>query len=194
MEAVRHHITKRQARLGEHPFFDGLERDGSPERVLALTPALAFWARALRDVLQANAERGGPAEDDERRYFEDVERLMGSRLPPSLVASDAHPLTREASYQLLYEVLASKTDGLRIVLLTSVEATRELFHQRVGPLAASLGEEERFHIFEQYHGDDRPELHAGSLTPDDEQEALALVDRVFAAFDRMFHGFAALRG
>ncbi len=199
MEAVRQLIIRRKARLAEHPFFDGLERCASPRSVVALAPALTFWGRALRDVLQAGAERreavGAPtSEDEERRYLEDVERLVGSRLPAALVAGDAHPLTRDASYKLLYEVLASKTDGLRLVLLTSVDAMRELFFHRIAPLAASLDDVERFRSFEQYRDELRTDLDDVSLGPDDEEEAVALVERVFAVFDRMFDGLTAMRG
>lgn len=195
MESVRLHIATRQARLGEHAFFRGLERCAAPVDVVALAPAFAFWRRALRDVLHASAARRTGTDDraiaEEDHYFADVERLMGSRLPACLVAGDAHPLTRQASYQLLYEVLASDTDRMRLVILGALNATCELFFRRVAPLAASLGDRERSLSFEQYQDAEPAELDGMALAPEDEPEALALVDRVFTAFDRMFDGLSA---
>lgn len=182
MEAVRHHITQRKARLARHPLFERIQGTEATEHVVTLGSALGFWGRALRDVLAAYAERaGGGAEDDARGFFEVVERLMGSRLPPVLVAGDAHPLTREGSYQLLYEVLASKTDGVRRVLLEAIDAAQEIFAHHVGGGGAPCVEETRVESF------------AVALAADDEQEAIAAVERVFAAFDRMFDGFVAMR-
>ncbi len=194
MESVRLHISTRQARLGEHSFFRGLERRRSAADVVALAPAFAFWCRALRDVLEACAARRCSADgaDHEDGYFADVERLMANRLPTCLVAGDAHPLAREASYQLLYEVLASDTEYMRLVLLGALQATRELFFRRVAPLAASLSDDERQLAFEQYMDAVPAELDALALAPEDEPEAIALVDRVFNAFDRMFDGFCAM--
>ena len=58
MKAVLQHISDRQARFAEHPFFEQLREERPLEQALAFAPRLAFWVMSFQDVLLLTGPRG----------------------------------------------------------------------------------------------------------------------------------------
>lgn len=216
MKAVLQHISVRQSRFAEHPFFDEFRQDRPLEQTLAFAPRLAFWVMCFQDVLRLNAQRVQDPElailmlrhrseerDHDNWFFEDVERLKGSPLTVYEPWSRAHECTRDASYALISEVLRPMDDRLRMVLVLTLEATSHVFFTRASRLVQEVSgrapplkyfsdhhmqAEEQHEVFEEQM---EAYLRSIELTPALREEAFAMVDRLFAAFDDMFHG---LRG
>ncbi|HEX8826261.1 MAG TPA: hypothetical protein VF794_40525 [Archangium sp.] len=212
MKAVLQHISVRQSGFARHSFFDGLRQDQPLEQALAFAPRLAFWVMSFQEVLRLNAQRVQDPElkplmlrhrAEERGhddwFFEDVAVLMGRPLSVDDLWSRAHESTRNASYDLLREVLRPLDDRLRVVLVLALESTSHAFFTRTAALTQALGGDNRLKYFSNYHmaAEEQHEvfeeemetrLHAMELTPALRDEALALVDRIYAAFHSMFDG------
>ncbi|HEY0095942.1 MAG TPA: hypothetical protein VGB96_16555, partial [Archangium sp.] len=211
------HISVRQARFAEHPFFAELRPDRPLEQVLAFAPRLAFWVMSFQDVLRLNAQRVQDAElsrlmhrhqAEERGhdewFFEDIALLVGRPLTLTDVWSRTYESTRDASHTLIAEVLRPLDDRLRVVLVLTLEATSHVFFTRAARLVRAAGSPSRVKLkyFSDHHmaAEEQHEvfeeqleayLRAIELTPALREEGRALVDRVFAAFDAMFDGMRA---
>jgi DNA polymerase III psi subunit len=217
MKAVLQHISDRQARFAEHPFFEELRQERPLEQALAFAPRLAFWVMSFQDVLRLNAQRvQDPAlsqlmhrhHAEERGhdewFFEDIALLMGRPLTLTEVWSRAHQSTRDVSNALIAEVLRPMDDRLRVVLVLTLEATSHVFFTRAARLVRAAGSQSRVKLkyFSDHHlaaeaqhevFEEQLEayLRAIELTPALREEGRALVDRVFAAFDALFDGMRA---
>jgi hypothetical protein len=217
MKEVLKHISDRQARFAEHPFFDELRPERPLEQSLAFAPRLAFWVMCFQDVLRLNAQRVQDPElavlmlrhrseerDHDNWFFEDVAQLTGSPLTVHTPWSRAHESTRDASFALVAEVLRPLDDRLRMVLVLALEATSHVFFTRASRLAQAAGSQSRLKLkyFSDHHMDAEEQhevfeeqmeasLRAIELTPALREEAFALVDRIFAAFDAMFDGMGS---
>jgi hypothetical protein len=214
MKAVLQHINDRQTRFAQHPFFEEFRQEKPLEQALAFAPRLAFWVMSFQDVLRLNAQRVQDPElsqlmlrhrAEERGhdewFFEDIALLLGRPLTLPELWSRAHERTRDVSNALIAEVLRSMDDRLRVVLVLALEATSHVFFTRAARLARAAGGQSRVKLkyFSDHHMDAEEQhevfeeqmeayLRAIELTPALREEATALVDRVFAAFDAMFDG------
>ena len=211
MRAVLQHISDRQSRFAEHLVFDGLQQDGPLEQVLAFAPRLAFWVMSFQDVLRLNAQRMKDPElamlmlrhrQEERGhdhwFFEDAAQLMGRPFNLTEPWSRAHEATRDASYAILSEVLGSLDDRLRIILVLTLESTSHAFFSRTANLPQTLSQGKRLKYFSNHHmeAEEQHEVFEEQMEayaehgaePELRAEAIALVDRVFAAFHSMFDG------
>lgn len=210
MKAVLQHISDRQSRFAEHPFFDGFRQGRPLEQALAFAPRLAFWVMCFQDVLRLNAQRVEDPEfavlmlrhrseerDHDNWFFEDIAQLQGSPLTLHEQWSRAHECTRDASYALIAEVLRPLDDRLRMVLVLTLEATSHVFFTHASRLVQTSGRglkyfsdhhmqaEEQHEVFEEQM---EAYLRSIELTPALREEGFALVDRLFSAFDAMFQG------
>ncbi len=210
MKAVLQYISDRQSRFADHPFFDGFRQERPLEQVLAFAPRLAFWVMCFQDVLRLNAQRVEDPEfavlmlrhrseerDHDNWFFEDIARLRGTPLTLHEQWSRTHECTRDASYALISEVLRPMDDRLRMVLVLTLEATSHVFFTHASRLVQTsdrglkyfsdhhMRAEEQHEVFEEQM---EAYLRAIELTPPLQEEAVALVDRLFAAFDAMFQG------
>ena len=212
MKAVLQHISDRQSRFAEHLVFDGLQQDGPLEQVLAFAPRLAFWVMSFQDVLRLNAQRMKDPElamlmlrhrQEERGhdnwFFEDSAQLMGRPFSLTEPWGRAHEATRDASYAILSEVLNPLDDRLRIVLVLTLESTSHAFFSRTANLPQTLSQGTRLKYFSNHHMEAEEQhevfeeqmeamLLGMELSPELRAEAIALVDRVYAAFHSMFDG------
>lgn len=213
MRAVLKHISEQQSRFAEHRVFSGLQQDGTLEQVLAFAPRLAFWVMSFQDVLRLNAQRMKNPElamlmlrhrQEERGhdhwFFEDAAQLMGRPLSLTEPWSRAHESTRDASYAILAEALRPLDDRLRIVLVLTLESTSHAFFSHTANLRQTLSHGQRLKYFSNHHmeAEERHEVFEEQmesmllgleLSPELRAEAIALVDRVYAAFHSMFDGF-----
>jgi hypothetical protein len=212
MRAVLQHISVRQARFAEHPFFAELRQDRPLEQVLAFAPRLAFWVMSFQDVLRLNAQRVRDPElnllmlrhrSEERGhdhwFFEDVAVLMGRPLTLTDLWDRPHERTRDASYDLISEVLRPMDDRLRVVLVLTLESTSHAFFSRTAALTQSSGTNKRLKYFSNHHMEAEEQhevfeeqmeamLRGIELTPALREEAVTLVDRIYTAFHAMFDG------
>jgi hypothetical protein len=212
MKAVLQHISALQSRLAEHTLFDGFRQERPLEEALAFAPRLAFWVMCFQDVLRLNAQRvqdpdfavlmlrhRSEERDHDNWFFEDIEQLEGSPLTLQEQWSRAHERTRDASYALIAEVLRPLDDRLRMVLVLTLEATSHVFFTHASRFVEASGRASRLKYFSGHHMEAEEQhevfeeqmeayLRSIELTPALREEAFALVDRLFAAFDAMFHG------
>ncbi|WP_223759082.1 hypothetical protein [Myxococcus sp. RHSTA-1-4] len=212
MKAVLQHIAVREARFASHPFFSDLRMDRPLEQVMAFAPRLTFWVMTFQDVLRLNAHflqdahlkalahRHYSEESGHDQWFEDdIAALTGGSLSIGTMYGKAHVKTRDAAYAIISEVYRPVDDRLRIVLLWALEATSHVFFGRTAILTAAQGADERLKYFSDHHMQAEAqhamfeeelaaELEAMQLTPEVRADALAMVDRVFAAFDTMLDG------
>jgi hypothetical protein len=212
MKAVLQHIAACEARFASHPFFSDLRMDRPLEQVMAFAPRLTFWVMSFQDVLRLNAHfiqdshlkelatRHHSEESGHDHWFEeDIAALTGGSLSIGEMYGKVHARTRDASYAIISEVYRQMDDRLRIVLLWALESTSHVFFGRTAVLTAAQGADERLKYFSDHHMKAEAqhamfeeqlaeELGSMELAPEVRAEALAMVDRLYGAFDAMFDG------
>lgn len=212
MKAVLQHIAVCEARFASHPFFSDLKMDRPIEQVMAFAPRLTFWVMTFQDVLRLNAHfiqdahlkalatRHHAEEGGHDQWFEeDIAALTGGSLSIGTMYGKAHVKTRDAAYAIISEVYRPVDDRLRIVLLWALESTSHVFFSRTAVISAAQGADERLKYFSDHHMQAEAqhamfeqelaaELEAMELSPEIRKDALAMVDRIYAAFDLMFDG------
>ncbi|MCK8500688.1 MULTISPECIES: hypothetical protein [Myxococcus] len=212
MKAVLQHIAVCEERFASHPFFSDLKQDRPIEQVMAFAPRLTFWVMTFQDVLRLNAHfiqdahlkmlatRHHAEEGGHDQWFEDdIAQLTGGSLSIGALYGKAHAKTRDAAYAIISEVYRPVDDRLRIVLLWALESTSHVFFSRTAIVSAAQGADERLKYFSDHHMQAEAqhamfeqelaaELEAMVLEPEVRRDALAMVDRVYRAFDTMFDG------
>jgi hypothetical protein len=212
MKVVLEHIAAKQATFAKHPFFSELRLDRPIEQISAFAPRLAFWVMTFQDILRLNEQmvqdptlkriaRHHRDEDTghERWFLEDIAKLTGGPLTVSSLYGRTSASTRDAAYQLISEVYRATDDRLRIVLVLVLESTGHVFFGRTAVLTNALQSATKLKYFSDYHlhieeahemfeTNMEQQLLAISMPPEVHADAIALVDRAYAAFDSMFHG------
>jgi hypothetical protein len=213
MKVVLEHIEAKQASFAKHPFFAELRLDRPIEQIASFAPRLAFWVMSFQDILRLNEQmvqdpalkriaRHHRDEDlgHERWFLEDIAKLTGGPLTISALYGRASASTRDAAYQLITEVYRAADDRLRIVLVLVLESTGHVFFGRTAVLTnAAVQNPQKLKYFSDFHlhieqahevfeSQIESQILNIPLPPALEAEALALVDRAYAAFDSMFHG------
>lgn len=212
MKVVLEHIAARQELFAAHPFFEDLKQDRPVEQIMAFAPRLAFWVMTFQDVLRLNAhfitdpglkrlaiQHRSEEVGHDRWFFEDIQELTGKQLSVSAVFGRAHTSTRDATYALISEVYRPVDDRLRIVMVLTLEATSHVFFGRTAILASAKGCGQRLRYFSDFHVQVEQQhevfeeemerrLRSIELPEDLRVQALALVDRAYAAFDLMLQG------
>lgn len=209
MRAVQDYIARRQAAVGRHAFFVDLRPDPSLERALSFAPPLAFWVMSFQDVIRLNQERfqdpvlreifARHREDDAHDpwFLHDLKLLRGSDgLDLAwLFGPECQPI-RDATWALAAEVFRMTDDRLRVVYVMVVESASHLFFERVARHVDESGHAEKLKFFSRSHLDveehhdifenpeDRQKIMV-DLPPELRDEALALVDRCYLAFEAM---------
>lgn len=212
MKVILEHIAARQEQFAEHPFFADLKLDRPIEQIMAFAPKLAFWVMTFQDVLRLNAhfiadpsfkqlaiQHRSEEVGHDRWFFEDIAELTGKQLTVSALYGRAHTSTRDATYALISEVYRPMDDRLRIALVLTMEATSHVFFSRTAMLVAAKNSNSRLRYFSDFHVQVEAQhevfeeemerrLRSIELPPDLRAQALALVDRGYAAFDAMMTG------
>jgi hypothetical protein len=212
MKAVLQHIAVCEARFASHPFFSDLKMDRPIEQVMAFAPRLTFWVMTFQDVLRLNAHfiqdahlkalatRHHSEESGHDQWFEeDIAALTGGSLSIGTMYGKAHVKTRDAAYAIISEVYRQVDDRLRIVLLWALESTSHVFFGRTAVISAAQGADDRLKYFSDHHmkaeaqhamfeEELAEELGSMELSPALRADALAMVERIYRAFDLMFDG------
>jgi hypothetical protein len=214
MNVVLERIAKRQTELLEHSLFAKLRGEASLHRGLSFAPRLGLWVIAFQDVLRINEQqirdpllrriaRHHRAEDagHERWYLQDLATLGGDRFDLAWLYEKRLGAARIATHQIVAETYRATDDTARIALLLSLEGAGHVFFGEVAGFVARTGGTSRLKYFSSYHLDlekghemfERKmmsDLAEFVLSPAQEAECLAVVERVFDAFDGLFLDFA----
>jgi hypothetical protein len=215
MKSIRRAIEEGQKKFSALPFFKRLERPGSLEDARTFIPALTFFVVVFQDVLRLNEERMQDpslravarehrSEDDqhEQWFLKDLERLSLA-VDVRWVFSPAHAATRDASYAIMSEVFRAKDDYARLALILVLEATGEVFFERVPRYMEETGlggivleyfshmhaAVEKGHAL--FEAKVRALLDEMKLSPAMAREGLAMAERTFAAMTSMVQAFEA---
>lgn len=214
MQQVDAYIREQQARFADHPFFVRLQKAATLDEIMAFAPDLAFWVMAFQDVLRLNESRVDDAglrrmarahriEDagHERWFLEDLSALGARRgHDAASLFSPRDTTTRDAAYEIVSEVFRVRDDRVRVVLLLALESAGHVFFERVARALEGRDDVPPLRYFakahldvekdhELFHDADVQMFLEAALPADVRAEAKALVERVYAAFARMFDGF-----
>lgn len=210
METVLATIDARREQLARHPLFEDFARAQSLTELLAFAPRLGFWVGVFQDVLRVNAQRARDPElgallqrhareegGHDTWFYDDVATLTGRPLGAAAVAAHASFATREPAYRLLEEALGLPSDRLRLVFLVALEGTSDAFFNTLMPHVLGHGGAQALRYFGSHHLESEKShtlfeeavmepLRRMELSEAEHAQALALVDRTFAAFEDLF--------
>lgn len=221
MKAIQDHIERKQKEFMRHPFFDLLERLDRLEDVAGFVPNMTFWVMGFQDILRLNEERvfdpflrkvarHHRLEDagHEQWFLHDKAYICGSDSPDGdagWLFGKENQGARDLVYALLAEVYKSEDELLNIVLLVVMESTGHVFFDKIVKQMKKIGEDENLLYFssshlmvEQGHALFEAEMKRGletrPVSAEVLRDALALVDRCYGAFVKLFDGLAAKCG
>jgi len=219
MQTVKQHITSKQQQFMAHPFFDALETMESLEDIAHFVPELTFWVMVFQDILRLNEERitdpdlrkiarHHRLEDagHERWFLHDRNYICGKDSRGENIDwlfGKTVRWARDPAYAILAEIYRSDNEWLNIVLLLSIESTGHVFFEKIVQKTQQIGEDKNLKYFSSSHLDAEmghslfekqleDNLHATALPGGIRHDALALVDRCYAAFDQLFDGLLML--
>lgn len=213
MRTVQHHIDTLAVRIGTHPFFTEMTSRPSLRDALAFAPVLAPWVLGFQDCIRINAKlaRDGEIQNQlqqhvsedsghELWFLEDLARIFGEGVHSISWLYGREPLvTREATLAITAELFQIRDDRLRLVYVATLESTSHTFIERAHHIiqASGSGEAKQLKYFGRTHeeaegghemfedGEQVESLQLMSLPEDVRSEGIAMVDRIFAQFERM---------
>ncbi|MGQ3891327.1 hypothetical protein [Legionella sp. CNM-4043-24] len=215
MKTIQDYIDSKQQEFANHPFFDVLEQLHSLEDIGSFVPELTFWAMTFQDILRLNEERvKDPVlkriarhhrlEDagHEQWFLHDKEYMKG----PDAAVEDVNwlwgketRLTRDPAYEILSEVYKSDNELINIALLLVIESSGHVFFEKVVRQVQKTGEDRNLKYFSSSHfevelahalfeEEMERKLYERPVPIKIRREALKMVDRCYAAFNKMFDG------
>jgi hypothetical protein len=211
MKIIQNHIATRQAEFSAHPFFANLDALNSVEEFLGVASDLAFWVMLFQDVLRINETRIKDSylrklakhhrlEDSghDKWFLEDV-ATQGNKCGINDLFDKKNTITRDAAYSIMAEVYNLHDERLRIVLLFTLESSGHIFFTKAAKFVDNNGYSDRLKYFsnthlevEKAHAMFEEEMERGfysiSLSVEERSAAIALVDKVYEAFNLMFDG------
>ena len=211
MNTVRRYISEKQAEIGHHPFFARLEGQAAFESTMDFVAGMTFWVFVFQDVLRLNEARmvdpvlgriarHHRSEDrgHDAWFLEDLAELDPSPRDYRWLFGQHHAQTRDAAYALVSEVFRASDDHVRILLLLTLESAGHVFFERSAEFVSLHGADKSLRYFSSRHLEvekDHSMFEAEMMKPLDvelsptvQAEALAMVDRCYAAFDLLFSG------
>jgi hypothetical protein len=211
MKHVQDHIADKQSQFAEHQFFKSMGRCESVPQFLEIVSDLSFWVMSFQDILRLNEERVKDPylrrlakhhriEDrgHELWFLEDVSSLhQETKCDIRNLFHQKKTSIRDASYAIISEVFNTDDERLRIILLFTLESTGHIFFEKAAQFVQDNGYTDRLKYFSNHHlevekahaiFEDAMEKEFLSmlLSAEKRSAALALIDRVYAAFTQMF--------
>jgi hypothetical protein len=214
MKLIQLHIARKQAEFTRHPFFAQLEAGMAFPEALSFAPGLTFWVMAFQDVLRLNERftldpelrkiaRHHRAEDSGHHHWflDDLENIGANDNDIRWLFGKQHADTRDAAYALMAEVYRASDDRLRLVLLMTLESAGHVFFERTARVVERVGKSGALKYFsfshlevekshEVFEKELAKKIDAIYLGPELREEAEAMVDRCYAAFDSMFEALS----
>ena len=211
MNTVRRYIAEKQAEIGSHPFFARLEGKPAFDSTMDFVAGMTFWVFVFQDILRLNEARmvspdlgriarHHRSEDrgHDAWFLDDLAELDPSPRDYRWLFGQHHAQTRDAAYALVSEVFRATDDYVRIALLLTLESAGHVFFERTADFVSLHGEDESLRYFSKRHLEiekDHSMFEAEMMKPLDlelspsvRNEALAMVDRCYAAFNLLFSG------
>jgi hypothetical protein len=213
MKTIQTYIVSKQAEFAQHPFFARLAQHAPLAEVLPFAKSMSFWIMSFQDILRLNETHvtdpllkpiaySHKSEDagHELWFLNDL-LTLGEQLPDiRYLFGKNHAATRDASYALVGEVFAAKSDVERMALVLALESTGHVFFERMATYLEEMrfGRYSEFRYFSRKHLDveldhevfeDEKEdlLENLPMTAEQELACIQLVDRVYVAFTAMFN-------
>jgi hypothetical protein len=214
MKLIQLHIARKQAEFAGHPFFSQLETSLAFPEALSFAPGLTFWVMAFQDVLRLNERftrdpelrkiaRHHRAEDSGHHHWflDDLENIGANDNDIRWLFGKQHAETRDAAYALMAEVYRASDDRLRLVLLMTLESAGHIFFERSAKVVERVGKSDALKYFsfshleveknhEVFEKEMARKIDAIYLAPELREQAEAMVDRCYAAFDSMFEALS----
>jgi hypothetical protein len=211
MNTVRRYISEKQAEIAQHPFFARLEGQAAFESTMDFVAGMTFWVFVFQDILRLNEARmvdpvlgriarHHRSEDrgHDSWFLDDLDKLDPSPRDYRWLFGQHHAQTRDAAYALISEVFRASNDHVRILLLLTLESAGHVFFERSAEFVSLHGADKSLRYFSSTHLEvekDHSMFEAEMMKPLDVElspsvraEALAMVDRCYAAFDLLFSG------
>ncbi|MCY1057632.1 hypothetical protein [Nannocystis sp. SCPEA4] len=210
MHHVRTHLQRSADQFARHPFFARLRPAGELRHALAFARGLSFWVYVFQDVIRLNAALAREprlqallvrhAEEDrghEQWFHADLLEIFGAPVALDELFAPEFADARAGALAIAAEVFRLSDDRLRVVLVDALEAAATVGFTRFAAHVRASGFTDRLKYFDGRHlaveADhelhtehvDR-ELDAIVLSAETRAEAVALIDRVFAAFAQIF--------
>lgn len=213
MLKVQTYIQQKQQEFALHPFFERLQRNDGLGEVLPFAPKLLFWAMTFQDVIRLNElqihdprlreiahEHRGEEAGHDQWLLTDLIKIEGTLPSVRSLFGSGHASTRDASYALVAEVFRATTDLEHLILLLVLESTGQCFLEFISDYCERKGVSQSFRYLSHFHLDaeaghavfeQKLKSYLDALrVPDGERWcAMAMVDRVFQAFNHMLDGF-----
>lgn len=210
MHHVRIHLQRSAERFAAHPFFAGLRPAAELRHALAFARGLSFWVYVFQDVVRLNAALAREprlqallvrhAEEDrghEQWFHADLLEIFGAPIAIDELFAPEFADARAGALAIAAEVFRLTDDRLRVVLVDALEAAASVGFTRFAAHVRASGFADRLKYFDGRHlaVEADHELHAEHvgreldaivLEPAAHAEAVALIDRVFAAFAQIF--------
>ncbi|MRH89337.1 hypothetical protein GFY24_18105 [Nocardia sp. SYP-A9097] len=215
MKSMQDYITAREAELTAHPAFERFDRDEALATILPFMSVATFWVMGFQDAVRLTAEI---IEDPQLKvlaeqhrkedaghqvwFLQDLGTIDGAVPDVRTLFGRTHETTRDVTYALISEIYRAEEDIERIVLLLVMEAAFRAALPHALSYVQRMGVDAEFRFIGAEHleieanhaiiGDTIQEtLEAIVLDEAARTRSIALVDRAFAQFLRLFEFFDA---
>ncbi|WP_434427850.1 hypothetical protein [Nannocystis pusilla] len=210
MQHVRSHLKHRADQFARHPFFALLRPTSELRHALAFARGLSFWVYVFQDVIRLNADLARErrlrallarhCEEDrghEQWFHADLLEIFGAPVALDELFAPEFADARAGALAIAAEVFRLSDDRLRVVLVDALEAAASVGFTRFAAHVRASGFVGRLQYFDGRHlaveddhelHDERVERELDAIRFDEAEraEAVALIDRVFAAFAQIF--------
>ncbi|MCE3231228.1 MAG: hypothetical protein K0R76_525 [Alphaproteobacteria bacterium] len=210
MLAVKDHIELKEKGFELHPFFARLNAQDDFSEGMAFVPRLMFWVMVFQDILNiippqvksahlrriATHHKHEDAGHD-KWFLEDIAYLEKKHiLTIEWLFSPEHKITRDVAYRIISEAFHGK-DHQKIILILALESTGHIFFRNIAQFVKNKGHEANLKYLSSYHLDVemnhavfeeklKEDLFSIVLSPEEREEAVAMVDRIYDAFNTLF--------
>lgn len=220
MKTIQLYIDSKQNEFQNHPFFALLEGLNSAQEIGYFVPELTFWAMTFQDILRINEERVTDPylkkvarhhrlEDaGHEKWFLSDKKYLGQDSSYDgnditwLYGKDSQ-LIRDAAYAIMAEVYQLDEEILNVALLLTIESTGHVFFEKVVKQVKKIGEDENLKYFSSSHlavemahalfeEEMEKNLFEKRLPIGVRREGLKMVDRCYAAFNKMMDGLVVV--
>ena len=215
MKVVKSYIVSKQDRFRSHPFFLRLERNDCPGTIKPYASALTFWVMTFQDILRLNeaqvtdvilrrvaAQHRAEDAGHDRWFLEDLMVLNGAWPDVRTLFGEACHSVRDAAYALVSELYRAENDYCRLVFLLTIESAGHAFFEKIAAYHERVAPDKPLKYFSRTHMcaeqshqlyENELDAHVSAIVLPEAvaAQALAVIERVYEAFDQMFLGLEA---
>jgi len=211
MILVQDYLSEKQQDFKNHPFFKNLDKQNNFLDTMAFTPKLTFWVMVFQDVLKLIPPRIQAKElrriathhkmedsGHDQWFLQDISFLhQDNNHDIAWLFGKDNELIRNFSYNIVSEALTLSMDYLRVILILILESTGHVFFENMAKFVQSKGYDSHLKYFSSFHLEVEhnhaifeeilnKELFCKELSPEEYSQAIALIDRVYQGFNKLF--------